>query len=87
MAKKNRIVSFSKMEPELINLVQKTFPLGLEEVVKLFNFGVGRSFYAFDLVTDDCNYLIKVDVNQDLFQKEIDSNKTEIELSDLEDAQ
>jgi phosphoribosylaminoimidazole (AIR) synthetase len=65
MAKKNRIVSFNKMEPELLNLVRKTFPLGYEEMIKLFNLGVGRSFYAFDLITEECNYLIKVDVDVD----------------------
>ncbi|MFA9370635.1 MAG: hypothetical protein ACERIH_02910 [Labilibaculum antarcticum] len=65
MAKKNRIVSFNKMEPELLNLVRKTFLLGYEEMVKLFNLGVRRSFYAFDLVTEECNYLIKVDVDFD----------------------
>jgi phosphoribosylaminoimidazole (AIR) synthetase len=65
MAKKNRIVSFNKMEPELVNLVRKTFPLGYEEMVKLFNLGVGRSFYAFDLITEECNYLIKVDASVD----------------------
>ena len=73
------------MEPELINLVEKTFPFGFEEVVKLFNLGVGRSFYAFDFLTDECNYLIKVDVDQDLFQKEIDSLESELELSDLKE--
>lgn len=66
MAKKNLNVSFDNMEPELINLVRKRFPLGFGKVVRLFNFGVGRSFYAFDLITDDCNYLIKVDIEHDL---------------------
>ncbi|PCH70446.1 MAG: hypothetical protein COC06_04840 [Bacteroidales bacterium] len=84
MAKKNQIVSFNKMEPELINLVRKKFPLGFEEVIRLFNLGVGRSFYAFDLITDDCNYLIKVDVDHDLLLNWAVDEKTGDERADLD---
>lgn len=84
MAKKNQIVSFNKMEPELINLVRKKFPLGFEKVIRLFNLGVGRSFYAFDLITDDCNYLIKVDVDHDLLLNWAVDEKTGDERADLD---
>lgn len=83
MAKKNQIVSFNKMEPELMNLVREKFPLGFEEVIKLFNLGVGRSFYAFDLMTDDCNYLIKVDVDVDLLLNRLVDKETDDKCADL----
>ena len=83
MAKKNQIVSFNKMEPELVNLVRKTFPLGFDERVSVFNLGVGRSFYAFDLITDDCNYLIKVDVEHDLSLNCTVDEEADDEFADL----
>jgi len=83
MAKKNQIVSFNKMEPELMNLVREKFPLGFEEAIRLFNLGVGRSFYAFDLLTDDCNYLIKVDVDHDLLLNSVEDEEADDERTDL----
>lgn len=65
MAKRNRTVSFDKMAPELVNLVDEKFPFGFEERIKSYRTGSGKRFYAFDLMNEECNYLIKVDVDVD----------------------
>ena len=66
MTKKNHIVSFKKLEPELKDLVNKSYPYGFEDAIKSYTLGPDKRFYAFPLSTEDCNYLVKIDVDYDL---------------------
>ncbi len=65
MTKKNRIVSFKKLDSELKNLVQNFYPYGFEDDIKSYQLGPGKSFYAFPISTEEYNILVKVDVDYD----------------------
>lgn len=65
MTKKNRIVSFKKLDSELKNLVRNFYPYGFEDDIKFYRLSPGKSFYAFPISTEEYNILIKVDVDCD----------------------
>ncbi|PXX99192.1 hypothetical protein DF185_15055 [Marinifilum breve] len=65
MTKKNRIVSFKKRDSELMNLIQNFYPYGFEDDIKFYQLGPDKSFYAFPISTEECNILVKVDVDYD----------------------
>lgn len=76
MSKKNLIVNFKKVGTDLLGRISETYPDGFEDAIKFFQMGADKSFYAFPLSTEDCNYLVKVDVDFDF----------SIELEDVEEA-
>ncbi|NOU59447.1 hypothetical protein [Marinifilum caeruleilacunae] len=63
---KNRIVSFKKLDNELMQLVNKTYPNGFEEAIQSYILGPNKSFYAFSISTEEYHFLVKVDMNYDL---------------------
>lgn len=81
MTKKNRIVSFRKLDKELLDLVHKTYPLGFEDSVKSYIMGPDKNFYAFPISTDEYNILVKVDVDYDFgLDMEEDESKGDSDL-------
>lgn len=70
------------MSPELVNLVTEKFPFGFEEGIKFYRTGGGKGFYAFYLMTKECNYLIKVDVDIDFLMSWSDDEEAKDEDAD-----
>ena len=62
----NKIISFRKLNEELLALIEQTYPDGFEDKVKSFTLGPNKKIYAFPLKTEECNFLVKVDVNIDM---------------------
>ncbi|MCY1634207.1 hypothetical protein [Marinifilum sp. D737] len=75
MTKKNRIVSFKKLDSELKNLVQNFYPYGFEDDINFYRLGPDKSFYAFPISTEEYNILVKVDVDSD-FGQEIEEEES-----------
>ncbi|MDM8160467.1 hypothetical protein QUH73_11635 [Labilibaculum sp. K2S] len=82
MARKNRIVSFHKMKREVVHLIHKKYPLGWDDEIKFYNLGAGKSFYAFNFITEEYNYLVKVDMNVDYFVEGVEFEEPKNEEAD-----
>ncbi|WP_421918474.1 hypothetical protein [Marinifilum sp.] len=84
MTKKNRIISYKKLDEDLLDLVNKTYPNGFEDAVKSYILGPNKSFYAFSVSTEEYNILVKVEVNYDFGYDEDNEeaeNETDIDLN------
>ncbi|NBC83740.1 MAG: hypothetical protein GVY19_10195 [Bacteroidetes bacterium] len=73
MEKRRIITSYEKLSPELKRMLLQKYPDGYIDYVRKIDKPGGDYFYAFNLDTEDTNYLVKVHVK-------IDEN-----LDDLED--
>lgn len=63
--KKRVVTSYKNLSPELIELLKKKYPLGIQDNLIRVDKGAGDFFYAVVLDTEEISYLIKVDVKID----------------------
>ncbi|WP_461632934.1 hypothetical protein [Labilibaculum euxinus] len=59
------------MKREVVHLIHEKYPFGYDDEIKFYNLGAGKSFYAFNFITEEYNYLVKVDMNVDFLVAEI----------------
>ena len=63
-AKKNLVVSYERLTPEVLEALEKKYPGGVENYVKRITAG-DKVFYAVTIDTPDASYLVKVPVKID----------------------
>lgn len=64
-AKKRVIVSYSNLNPDLLEEFKATYPHGYSEVLIRIDKPNGDFFYAVPFETEEISYLVKVDVKID----------------------
>ena len=65
MPKKNQIISYQNLTPDLKEIIQKKYPLGwVNHMIKVKTVG-DAFFYAITIDTTDISYLVKVPVRID----------------------
>jgi hypothetical protein len=74
MEKRRIITSYEKLSPELKQVVLMQYPDGYQDAVRKIDKPNGDFFYAFDLVTEDTNYMVKIQLQVDEKIEEIEDN-------------
>jgi hypothetical protein len=68
--KRHIVVSYKKLQPELLKQLKEKYPTGWDDYVIKINKNPAEFFYAVMLETPDTSYLIKVDVKVDARPKD-----------------
>ena len=63
--KKNLIVSYKNLTPELLELLKETYPEGYKDYITRFEKPNGESIFVVPIETEDTCYMIKMDVKVD----------------------
>jgi len=84
MEKRRIITSYEKLSPELKRVILTKYPDGYIDYVRKIDKPGGDYFYAFNLDTDDTNYLVKVRVKIDEGLDEIEDDTPSYETSSKE---
>ncbi len=82
MAKISKIISFDKIEPEVLAAVQKKYPEGWRNYIKKFDKGNGTFFHAISVDFGDYSYLIKVNVKIDSLS-ELEKEEKKLEYNEI----
>lgn len=75
MKKKRVVINYSNLNPDLLELLKKKYPLGYQNYVIKVDKPNGEFFYAITLDTDDTSYLVKVNVKIDSKPKDEDEER------------
>ncbi len=70
--KKKIITSYSRLSEELVELFLETYPTGYGHAILPIQKPNGETIYTVRLETEECSYLVKVDVKIDEYSDEDD---------------
>lgn len=63
--KKNLIVSYKNLTPELLELLKQTYPEGYKDYIQRFEKPNGETIFVVSIETEDTCYMVKMDVKVD----------------------